>query len=398
MARSAVSASAAAASPALTAATAPLLLICGDDDFSVKQRARQLYEGMTAEAGGFDHEVLDAAVQNASEALAAVGRLREALYTLPFFGGAKVVWFQNCSFLGDDRTASSAAVTTSLGELADELKRFRWEGVRLLISAGKPDKRRSIFKAIEKLGIVETFNALSAEDKDWATLAESHVLKILRGLGKQIGDEAISELVNRVGPNLRALASEVEKLSLYVGDRPEILLADVQLIVTRQKHARAFALAEALGDRDLAKLLRTLDEELWEMRLDKSRSEIGLLYGLISKIRTLILLKELRREGLLKPARDYNSFKGQLDRMPSGGLPEDRRFNPLALHPFTLFTASRQIDNYESHELVSAMETLLESNRRLVSSDLDEALVLQQAAIQIVGLTPRRGHKGGDRS
>lgn len=383
-------AASASAATALTTANAPIVLICGDDDFSVKQRARQLYEQWSAEAGGFDHEIVDAAVQNSGDALAALGRLREALNTLPFFGGSKVVWFQNCTFLGEDRTSASAAVTAALSGFAEELKAFRWDGVRLLISSGKPDKRRSIYKTLDKLGVVESFNALSAEDKDWVSTAETHVTKLLRADNKNIDDVALAELVNRVGPNLRALASEVEKLSLFVGARPDITLADVQTIVTRQKHARAFALAEALGDRDLPKLLRTLDEELWEVRLDKSRSEIGLLYGLITKIRILILIKELRREGLLKPARDYNSFKAQIERMPTANLPEDRRYNPLAIHPFPLFTASRQADNYEAHELVAAMETLLEANRRLVSSDLDEALVLQHAAVEIVGLRPKK--------
>jgi DNA polymerase-3 subunit delta len=308
-----------------------------------------------------------------------------------------VVWFQNCSFLGEDRTSSSSAVTESLSELAEELKKFRWEGVRLLISSGKADKRRAFYKAVLNLGAVETFNALSAEDKDWAAMAETHVLKLLKASAKEMGDDAMAELVNRVGPNLRALANEVEKVVLYAGDRREITMADVHLMVTRQKHARAFALGEALGDRDLPKLLRTLDEELWEVRLDKSRSEIGLLYGLISKLRTLILVKELRREGLLKPARDYYGFKAQLERMSTSGLPEDRRFNPLALHPFVLFSASKQVDNYESHELVDGMETLLECNRRLVSSDLDEALVLQQAVVEIVGLSPKKARPASDR-
>lgn len=387
------------ASPAesLTVATAPIALISGDDDFSVKQRARQLFELWCAEAGGFDHEIIDAAVSNAGEALSSLGRLREAINTLPFFGGAKVVWFQNCTFLGEDRTAASGAVTEAMAELADQLKKFKWQGVRLLVSSGKADKRRAFYKAVLSLGVVETFNALTAEDKDWAAMAETHVLKFLKASAKEMGDEALAELVNRVGPNLAALANEVEKVVLYVGARREISLADVQLIVTRQKHAKAFGLGEALGERDLPKLLRTLDEELWEVRLDKSRSEIGLLYGLISKLRTLILVKELRREGLLKPARDYFSFKTQLERMQTSGLPEDRRFNPLALHPFVLFSASKQVDNYESHELVSGMETLLECNRRLVSSQLDEALVLQQAVVEIVGLTPKKARSAQER-
>ena len=365
-----------------------MVLICGDDDFSVKQRARALYEQWCSELGGMDHEVIDATASNAGEAQQKIAKLHAALNTLPFFGGAKAVWFQNCNFLGEDRTAASSSVTSALAELAETLKSFRWDGVRLLISAGKPDKRRAFFKAFEKQGTVEFFAALSQDDKDWAGKAESEAIRILREAGKEADDEALAELVNRVGPNLRMLASECEKLALYTGQRNTVTLSDIQLCVSRQKIARAFALAEALGDRDLAKLLRTLDEELWEIRVgtDKRKSEIGLLYGLISKVRSLLMLKELLSNGSLKPSRDYNSFKSQLDRIPTSSMPTDRRFNPLASHPFVLFQAMKQAANYRTEELVEAMGILLEANRKLVSADLDEALVLQQAAFRIVGI------------
>lgn len=161
------------AKSAPSTATAPVFLVCGDDDFSVKQRARKIYEEWCAELGGMDHEVVDGSALNSSEALQKVGRLLEALNTLPFFGGAKAVWFQNCSFLGEDRTGGSAAVTAALADLAETLKNFRWQGVRLLISATKPDKRRVFYKTVEKLGTVETFVALSQDDKDSAFPAQS---------------------------------------------------------------------------------------------------------------------------------------------------------------------------------------------------------------------------------
>lgn len=380
-----------ARSPAPNPSAAPLVLVCGDDDFAVKQRARQLYDAWCREAGGMDHEVVDAAVGNAGDALNALAKLREALNTLPFFGGSKVVWFQNCTFLGEDRTSGSAAVTDSLASLADELKAFRWEGVRLLVSATKPDKRRAFYKAVEKLGTVEAFVALSADDRDWVGKAESEALRIFRGLGRTIDDDALGELVVRTGPNLRQIAQEAEKASMYAGARTHLSLADVQAVTTRQKTAQAFALAEAVGDRNLNKVLHTLDEELWEIRngVDKRKSEIGLLYGVISKVRTLLLMRELRDAGHLKPARDYNGFKAQLERVGDIDLPADKRFNPLAGHPFVLFQAMRQADNYTSAELVEAMGRLLEANRRLVGSDAEEALVLQQVLTSIVGLRPR---------
>src|SRR5216117_4108076 len=103
-------------------ASAPVCLVCGEDDFNVKQRARQLFQQWSTELGGMDHEIIDAQVSNGGEALKALARLREGLQTLPFFGSGKVIWLQNCSFLGDDRTASSQAVNEALGDLAQELK------------------------------------------------------------------------------------------------------------------------------------------------------------------------------------------------------------------------------------------------------------------------------------
>ena len=129
-----------------------MVLICGDDDFSVKQRARALYGQWCAELGGMDHEVVDATASNAGDAQQKIAKLHAALNTLPFFGGAKVVWFQNCNFLGEDRTASFAYVTSALGELADTLKSFRRDGVRLLVSPGNHDKTRSTIYNLEKEG------------------------------------------------------------------------------------------------------------------------------------------------------------------------------------------------------------------------------------------------------
>jgi DNA polymerase-3 subunit delta len=365
--------------------SAPLVLLCGEDEFAVKQRAKQLYLQWTEELGGMDHEIIDAAVANAGEALKTIKKLREALQTLPFFGSAKAVWLQNCNFLGDERAAMSKDVTETLADLAQELKEFKWQNVRLLISAGKVDKRKVFYKALDKIGSVETFAGWSVDDRDWADQAETWARKGLRARQKEISDEALAELISRVGPNARQLDSEVEKLALYVGQRGEIQFDDVATITTRNKTARAFALGDALGDRDLPRLLQRLDEELWEVKLDPQKSEIGLLYGLISKVRAMLLLKEMLREGWLKADADYGRFKAQLQRVPADKLPADRRYNPLALNPYVLYKALPQVKRYSESELIRAMDLLLQCNRRLVSSSLDESLVLQQTLVQIVG-------------
>src|SRR5512137_826251 len=209
--------------------SSPLVLVCGEDDFAVKQRAKQLYLQWTEELGGMDHEVIDAGVSNSGEALKALGKLREALQTLPFFGSGKVIWLQNCNFLSDERAATKD-VTESLAALAEELKEFPWQNVRLLVSAGKVDKRKVFYKALDKLGTVESFAGWSVDDRDWADQAEAWARKGLRARQKEISDEALAELISRVGPNARQLDNEIEKVALYVGDRKEIGFEDVATI------------------------------------------------------------------------------------------------------------------------------------------------------------------------
>jgi DNA polymerase-3 subunit delta len=362
-------------------------LICGDDEFAVKARAKQLHQQWCDELGGMDHETIEAAVANSGEALTALARLREALQTLPFFGSGKVIWLRDCTFLGDERAASAQAVTETLNDLAEELKQFDWSrnsGIRLLISAGKVDKRKTFFKTLDKIGTVETFSGWSVDDRDWAERAEVAARAAVRLRQKEISEEALAELVSRVGPHPRQLDNEIEKLCLFAGDRKKLEVADVAAICTRNNTARAFALGDALGDRDLPRLLQRLDEELWEIKSSSQKSEIGLLYGLIAKVRAMLLLKEMLREGWIKPEMDYHRFKAQLERVPADQLPADKRFNPLALNPYVLYKALPQAKKYSPGELIRAMDLLLRCNQRLVSSGLDEALVLQQTLVQII--------------
>jgi len=359
----------------------PLCLVFGDEDFLVRDRARQVYDGWCAEVGGEDHEIIDGTARNAAEALDALAKLNEAVQTLPFFGGAKVVWLRDTNFLGDERTASSRDVTDRLNGLAKGWETFDWEGVRVLISAGKVDKRKTFFKTARKIGAVED---LSVADKERGSRAALIVRQRLAELGKKIAAHVADELVLLAGTNLQQLHSEADKLAAFVGERGEVTRQDVHAIATRTRQAKAFALADALGERNLPKLLRVLDEELWEVKLDSKKSPIALLYGLISKVRTMIFLRELLRLKWIRAGGGYPQFKSQLEAIPDDRLPGDRKFNPKAMHPYMLFNALGHARQYSEAELTKAMDILLRCNRQLVSSSTDDTLLLQQAVVQIV--------------
>ena len=169
-----------------------------------------------------------------------------------------------------------------------------------------------------------------------------------------------------------------------MGERKEVMRQDVHEIATRTRQAQGFALADALGERNLPKLLRVLDEELWVVKLDAKKSPIALLYGLITKVRTMIFLNEMLRLKWIRTGGGYQQFKSQLEAIQDDRLPDDRKFNPKAMHPYMLFNALGHARQYSEVELTRAMDILLRCNRQLVSSSTDDTLILQQALVQIV--------------
>ena len=375
--------------PKATKKKGPPNLVCGDEDLAVKEHIARIFKEWSDEFPDHEQEFIDAASGNANEAGKAIGKLMEALQTMPFFGTGKCIWFRHCNFLGEERTSSTKAVTEGLASILEELKQTDSQKTRLLISAGKVDKRKSFYKQFQKLGQVEIFQAWDASKSDWIPEAEKRIEEVFQENGASIHHDAMAALIESVGPNARQLMHEAEKLALFTSDTGQATLEDVQQVVSRNKNAKAFALGDAVGNRNLTLAMRCLDEELWEMKLDLQRSAIGLLYGLISKVRTLILVKEMQRKGWLRMERQFFRFKQQLEQVPEYQLPSDPKFNPLRLNPYVLFRALPQASNYAMKELVKAMETLYDSNMKLISSAMDDGQVLQQSIVSIITKTPK---------
>src|SRR4029077_12092519 len=94
--------------------------VVGSDDLEVKHTAAELAEKLKpAAAGEFGLETIDGSADNADQAASRIRSTVEALRTLPFFGGEKLVWLKNANFLGDDQKAGSVAVQSALEELSE---------------------------------------------------------------------------------------------------------------------------------------------------------------------------------------------------------------------------------------------------------------------------------------
>src|SRR4029077_14622441 len=119
------------------------------------------------DAGDFGLEVIDGVADNADRAVSRIQSTIEALQTLPFFGGGKLVWLKNANFLGDTAIGRAASVQSALDDLAQIIKGDFGASVTLLLSATEVDKRRSFYKALANRRELQIFDRLDSSRSGW---------------------------------------------------------------------------------------------------------------------------------------------------------------------------------------------------------------------------------------
>ncbi len=147
-----------------------------------------------------------------------------------------------------------------------------------------------LLKAAQQHGTVKTFTPPTG------AALESWVTRHARANDARIAPDAARELIERVGnSDLRVMASEIAKLSVYVGKGGEIRKNDVEKLIPPSQETPDFALTDALVRRDRARALNMLHRLLEH---DIAPQQI---IGMIAyQTRTLLLVKSLaeRRMGV----------------------------------------------------------------------------------------------------
>src|SRR5437899_11904878 len=206
------------------ASAATIHAVVGSDEAEVKRVAAELAAKLTPpEAGDFGLEVIDGTVDNAEQATARIRLTIEALQTLPFFGGAKVVWLKSANFLGDTQISPAASVQSALEELSDLIENGLGSEVTFLLSATGVDKRRAFYRSLVKRAELQVFDRLDSSRSGW----EEEAIEIVRGRVKkrklQFDEDALDLFVLLTGGDTRQIENELEKIDVFLGSGTGIL-------------------------------------------------------------------------------------------------------------------------------------------------------------------------------
>src|SRR5271156_850789 len=143
--------------PASSSKTVPIHLLTGSDEDAVKKAAVDLAAKL-APADAMNFETIDGRALTVDEAVSSIAKVREAILTLPFFGGGKLVWWKAVNFFDESGVGRLASVKEALEALLPDLDKVDGTSVTLLISASGLHKGRAFSKALLKVAQAKYFD------------------------------------------------------------------------------------------------------------------------------------------------------------------------------------------------------------------------------------------------
>jgi DNA polymerase-3 subunit delta len=209
----------------------------------------------------------------------------------------------------------------------------------------KADLRTKFFQTLGKNGAVVSFYPpYEKELIGWIRFQTEQ-------MGRSISDEALSLLLERVGPNLQELKIELQKLSLRGETGKSIQEEDVMSLTEDVREESPFELPSALGNLDWGKTMRLLRKNL-----QQGESPIFLLSLIHRQLRLIRRAHTLRAEGGSKKEVETT----------------------LRILPQRAYDFWKQVDHFPPSVLAQIWPLTREADQELKSSRLDKGLILEK--------------------
>ncbi len=356
-----------------------IFLYYGSDESKAKEASLKLSRKIAPKDLEFGLEIVNGTAENSDHAARILAQTTEAIQTLPFFGGDKLVWLQGTNLFGDNIIGKSERTLHSVEAFLDLLKKGLPDDVKLIITATEMDKKRTFFKHISKIANVEAFDKVDITKDGWETKVMGWAQKEVQRLGLNFGQGALERFILTAGADTRTLQNELEKLSLYFGSR-EICPEAISELVTTTHAGVIFEIGDSLSRRDLPRTLKLI-----ETQLHNGEGAVGILRAaIIPKVRGLLHAKDLIARHNLSVGNNYRAFESKLNALPASDTGHLSQKKEGGINAYPIFLSAQAARNFSVHELVNALEACLEADLRLVTTQLNEHIVLCHLVTRIL--------------
>jgi len=339
--------------------TGNVYLFFGNDEYLAGLNARKQVDQLCPEAEQvLSLETIDGSVDKIDDAVAAIDQCVAAFRTLGLFGGKKVVWLRDASFLKNAVIMKNEQVKHLLSELAADLKAGLAEDQFLVITAPGIDKRSAFFKALKDVAEISEYD-IPERDYEARPMALKRAVSLFKREGYSIDAAAADAFIEKVGFETRQIMSEVEKMVLYKGPEKNISLDDVQAITSAASEAIVWDFSDAVAERKLGDAIR-----LFRQLLFQKQTAIGLIIQLEGLFQNLLRFREYMDAGWLRMngSRIQWSSDPELDDYFS-----EMADDPRKMHWFRAGKFANQAAAYSVKRLAASKRLVVDTHERMVS-------------------------------
>lgn len=303
------------------------------------------------------------------------GGVLDAARTRSLFAPRRAVVVRGADALGADEAEAGPAKgrkrAKSGSAVREELDRYLDDpnpDVVLVLLAPKADRRLGLWKRLASRG--QEHLAVTPKGRELRAFA----VEELQRAGVRLSDDGLDELIERVGPDLRRLAGEVEKLAAFAGRGQRLGAEEVGAVLGRGLAQPFYKLGDLLWRRRAAELLEVAQGLVDGCSSDSDRR--GMFIGIVASLH-----RSLRQ---VRVAREL------VARRTAG----DEIVARTRIMPFKLRDLVDAAKAFSQEDLARALTALRDADRRLKSGG-DPRQRFERAVLTAAVVTACGGGGGG---
>ena len=268
--------------------------------------------------------------------------IEEAL-TMPFISEKKAIVVKNAFIFTGEKVSKD--IQPNNEQVNEFLEKYDGENFIIFeVYQNKLDERKKITKTLKKTSKLTKVEQMSEQEiKKW-------IKNKLHENFKDIKQDALDLFIELTGINFNIVSQELEKIILFLGERPTINKKDVEEIINRSLEQNVFLLTEYIQKREKYKAIQLI-KDLIVMK----EEPIKLLALITSNYRLYYQCKILSRKG----------YSGQ------------QIAKTINVHPYRVKLALNQVKHYQLTHLLNIIDQCAETDYKLKSSYMDKQLILE---------------------
>ncbi|NWK85614.1 DNA polymerase III subunit delta [Staphylococcus sp. GSSP0090] len=267
----------------------------------------------------------------------------EETLTMPFFSDKKAVLVQNAYLFTGEKPPKD--LNHNIDQLIEFIEKYDGESLIIFeVYHSKLDERKKLVKTLKKNAQLKKIEQMSEEEiMQW-------IKKELHDNFKDIKQDALDLFIELTGVNFNMVKQELEKLILFLGDRPTINKQDVYQIVNRSLEQNVFLLTDYIQKNKKSNAIQLVND-----LIAMKEEPIKLLALITSNYRLFYQSKILSQKG----------YSGQ------------QIAKTINVHPYRVKLALNQARNYQLESLLNIIDSCAETDYKLKSSYMDKHLILE---------------------